>query len=79
MFITTSRNVDSWNATTRRPPKLHRRFPQVREVCELLAAKRWTEAVSRYHEYFGAGYADDWPMNGYAIPNFVKTLENYRL
>ena len=61
------------------PPKLYRRFPQVSEVCELLAAKRWDEGVSRYHEYFGAGYADDWPMDGYAIPNFVKTLENYRL
>jgi hypothetical protein len=23
--------------------------------------------------------ADDWPEQGYAIPNFVKTLEGYRL
>ncbi len=61
------------------PPKLFRRFPEIREVCELLCARRWPEAVTAYHRYFGEGYADDWPEQGYAIPNFVKTLEAYRL
>ena len=61
------------------PPKLYRRFPEIREVCELLLSRRWHEAVDAYHRYFGEGYADDWPEQGYAIPNFVKTLETFRL
>ena len=61
------------------PPKLYRRFPEIGEVCELLRTRRWPEAVAAYHRYFGEGYADDWPEQGYAIPNFVKTLEDYRL
>lgn len=60
-------------------PRLYRRFPEIKEVCELLRTHRWYEAVAAYHRYFGEGYADDWPEQGYAIPNFVKTLENYRL
>ena len=61
------------------PPRFFRRFPEIREVCELLCARRWPEAVTSYHHYFGEGYADDWPEQGYAIPNSVKTLEAYRL
>ena len=60
-------------------PRLYRRFPEIKEVCELLRTRRWHEGVAAYHRYFGEGYADDWPEHGYAIPNFVKTLENYRL
>ena len=73
--------IDKLNATDPDdvPPRLYRRFPEIREVCELLRTRRWREAVAAYHRYFGEGYADDWPEEGYAIPNFVKTLEDYRL
>lgn len=61
------------------PPKVYSLYPEVRDVCELLRTRRWPEAVAAYHRSFGEGYADTWPDLGYAIPNFVKTLENYRL
>lgn len=61
------------------PPRIYRRYPDVEEVCRLLISKDWQAAVERYHDLFGPGYADDWPMGCYAIPNFVQTLERYRL
>ena len=61
------------------PPRLFRRFPDVLEVCGLLVEKKWAKAIARYHELFGAGYADDWPMHGYLVPNLVSDLEVYRV
>lgn len=60
-------------------PRLYRRFSDVIRVCDLLLERRWSDAVSLYHELFGEGYATDWPDLGYAVPNFIKTLEQYRL
>ncbi len=61
------------------PPRLFRQFPNIKEVCRLLIAKNWQQAVSLYHNYFGSAYADDWPLHGYCIPNFVADLERFRL
>jgi hypothetical protein len=61
------------------PPKLYRQFPKIIEVLHLLVDKNWPEAVKRYHAYFGPGYADDWPLDSFGIPNFVSDLERYRL
>ena len=59
------------------PPKIYRQFPKVMKVCRLLIDKRWNEAVETYHDYFGPGYADQWPLHSYLIPNFVSELKKY--
>ena len=62
------------------PPKIYRQYPKIIKVGKLLLKKQWTEAVKTYHEYFGAGYDDEWPLQGmYGIPNFILDLERYRL
>jgi len=61
------------------PPKLYRQFPKILEVARMLIDKNWTGAVETYHSYFGPGYADDWPLDSFGIPNFVADLERYRL
>ena len=61
------------------PPKIYRQFPKVMKVCRLLIDKRWQEAVTTYHNYFGPGYADQWPLDSYLIPNFVSELKKYRM
>ncbi len=64
------------------PPRLYRRFDEVRELGRTLLASNWSEAVRMYHAAYGHGYADDWPFKnwcGYLIPNIIRDLERYRL
>ena len=61
------------------PPRLYRQYPGVLELFRLLLAKNWREAVDRYHQSYGAGYADSWPLDSYLIPNFIHDLETFRL
>ncbi len=64
------------------PPRVYRRFPEARLVCNMLLHRKWSQAVAVYHQAFGPGYADEWPFtdwNGYLIPNIIRTLERYRL
>mgnify|MGYP006299081275 CR=1 FL=1 len=47
---------------------------------DTLLERRWSDAIQRYHETFGPGYADDWPAHlGYLIPNIVSDIEIDRL
>jgi hypothetical protein len=64
------------------PPRLYRRFDEIRQVCLLLLNKEWSQATAAYHRACGPGYADDWPFAawcGHLIPNIVRDLERYRL
>jgi hypothetical protein len=60
-------------------PKIFRQFPKIKEVCDLLILRDWQRAVTHYHNYFGDGYADAWPLHNYCIPNFVADPERFRL
>ena len=77
----TQRLVDELESTEEDdiPPKEYRRYPQIIEVANLLIEKKWQEAIEAYHAHFGPGYADDWPLHGYLIPNFIADLKRYRL
>lgn len=61
------------------PPRLYRQYPRVLELCHLLLARNWQQSVDEYHERYGRGYADAWPLDSYLIPNFVQALERFRL
>jgi len=61
------------------PPKIYRQFPKIMDVCRLLIDRQWKESVETYHNYFGPGYADRWPLHSYLIPNFVSELEKFRM
>lgn len=61
------------------PPRLYRQYPKIIETARLIIEKKWQKATDTYHLFFGAGYADNWPVNGYLIPNFIRDLEKYRL
>lgn len=77
----TKRLVDELESTEEDeiPPKEYRRYPSIIEVANLLIERKWQEAVDAYHTHFGPGYADDWPLHGYLIPNFIAELKRYRL
>ena len=64
------------------PPRLFGQFADARRVCNVLLQMKWSEAVAAYHQVYGTGYADRWPfadLCGFLIPNFVQSLERFRL
>lgn len=63
------------------PPREYRRYPELRALGELFLTRDWRRAVDTYHESYGPGYADTFPIRiaGYAIPNLVQNLERFRL
>jgi hypothetical protein len=61
-------------------PRLHREIAAFETIAIPLMEQRWHDAIHRYHETSGPGYADTWPSHlGYLIPNIISDLEIYRL